>query len=215
MGCDPRVFAGGDARVRAARASRRAHRPGERAAIGVTAGRRRGYDAPMIRAVTARDAAAAGDALREYAERGVFRGFAEAPRRGGGRDYEFRWLAGTTFRVRLDPRARRLVWSDVLPEVPARSPMDRAFRAWVRERSSERLPAHRRIDPRRVALVCTNRGGRMSVALALRRRAAANAREDWTYAARRGVSLMNEIFHGFLRGPYYEYMVRHFGEIEE
>ena len=158
---------------------------------------------------------AAGSALREYAERGVFRGFAEAPRRDGRRDFEFRWLADTTFRVRLDARAGRLTWSDVLPGVASRSAMDRAFRAWLRERSSDRLPEHRRIDPRRVSVTCTNRGGRLSIALALRRRGGRAAREDWSYAARKGVLLVNEVFHGFLRGPYYEYMVRNFGELEE
>lgn len=159
--------------------------------------------------------APAGRALREYAERGVFRGFAAVSSRGGRQDFEFRWLSGSTFRVRLDPRSRRLVWSDVLPNVPQRSAMDRALRDWVRERSSRTLPAHRRIDPRRLTVACTNRGGKVSIALALRRRDAASARQDWEYAARKGVALVNEIFHGFLRGPYYEYMVRNFGEPEE
>ena len=159
--------------------------------------------------------AAAGLALREYAERGVFRGFAVASGQGGREDFEFRWLAGGTFHVRLDPRSRRLTFSDVLPNVPRRSAMDRAFRAWVRDRSSDGLPEHRRIDPRRLTVACTNRGGSVSVALALRRRGAASEREDWEYAARKGVSLVNEIFHGFLRGPYNEYMVQNFGEPEE
>jgi hypothetical protein len=157
----------------------------------------------------------AGLALREYAERGVFRGFAAAEHDDGRQEFEFRWLAGATFRVHLDPRARRLVFTDVLPDVPQRSAMDRALRAWVRARSGAGLPAHRRIDPRRVSVACTNRGGKMSIALGLRRRAASTAVADWEYAARKGVALVNEIFHGFLRGPYHEYMVRNFGEPEE
>ena len=36
------------------------------------------------------------------------------------------------------------------PTFRSRSTMDRAFRAWVRDRSSEGLPEHRRIDPRRL-----------------------------------------------------------------
>jgi hypothetical protein len=56
----------------------------------------------------------------------------------------------------------------------------------------------------------------VSVRLALGRRGGGAAeRADWEYAARKGVSLVNEIFHGFLRGPYHEYMVRNFGEPEE
>ena len=82
--------------------------------------------------------------------------------------------------MRLDPRSRRLTFGDLLPNVPHRSAMDRAFRAWVRERASDGLPEHRRIDPRRVTVACTNRGGSVSVALALRRRGAAREREDWS-----------------------------------
>jgi hypothetical protein len=55
----------------------------------------------------------------------------------------------------------------------------------------------------------------MSIALELRRSTTATADADWEYAARKGVALVNEIFHGFLRGPYYEYMVANFGEPEE
>ena len=35
------------------------------------------------------------------------------------------------------------------------------------------------------------------------------------YATKKAISLVNEIFHGFLRGPYYEYMVENFNEPEE
>ena len=153
--------------------------------------------------------------LRGYADRGVFRGFSLAAGARGSSDVRFRWLAERSFEVRLDARARRLTFADLLPDVPARSGMDRALRAFLRERSSAALPEHRRIDARRLQLRCVNRGGSVSVTLALRRRGGAREREDWGYAARKGVSLVNEIFHGFLRGPYYEYMVRNFGEPEE
>jgi hypothetical protein len=153
--------------------------------------------------------------LRGYADRGVFRGFSHSSGPRGRVDVRFRWLAGRSFDVRLDARARRLVFADLLPDVPPRSPMDRAFRAFLRDRSSAALPEHRRIDPRRLSLLATNRGGTVSLTLSLERRGAAREREDWGYAALRGVSLVNEIFHGFLRGPYHEYMVRNFGEAEE
>ena len=172
-------------------------------------------DRSRSKARSAGAGAAAADALREYAERGVFRGFAERPGKNGGQDFEFRWLAGATFRVRLDPVTRRLTFRDLLPNVPRHSAMDRAFRLWVSERVSDSLPEHRRIDPRRVSVACTNRAGNLSVALALRRRGGAALAGEWSYAARKGVSLVNEIFHGFLRGPYYDYMVLNFGEPEE
>ena len=157
----------------------------------------------------------AGRALREYADRGVFRGFAGAAAASGRQEFRFRWLADSTFRVVLDPTAGSLTFLEVLPNVPHRSPMDRAFRAFLRDRSSAELPEHRRIDPGRLAVRCRNRGGKVSVALALRRHGGPAEGEDWAYAARKGVSLVNEIFHGFLRGPYHEYMIENFGEPEE
>jgi hypothetical protein len=160
-------------------------------------------------------ASAAVGVLREYADRGVFGGFSHEVGSRGKQRVRFRWLAGSSFDVHLDPRGRRLTFAALLPNVPPRSAMDRALRAFLRERSSAALPAHRRVDPRRLRVRCANRGGSVSVTLALRRRGAAREREDWSYAARRGVSLVNEIFHGFLRGPYHEYMVRSFGEQEE
>jgi hypothetical protein len=84
--------------------------------------------------------AAATRALREYADRGVFRGFSDGVGRSGRDEVSFRWLADSTFRVRLDPAARSLTFLDVLPNVPHRSAMDRAFRAFVGARSSAELP---------------------------------------------------------------------------
>ena len=55
---------------------------------------------------------------------------------------------------------------------------------------------------------CSNRKGRLSVALEV-------LDGDFEGAAKRGVSLVNEIFHGFLRGPYHDYMVTVWGEPEE
>lgn len=146
--------------------------------------------------------------LRRYADRGIFRGFSRRSGRGDREEFRFRWVADTTFRLHFDPRRKTLVFKDLLPNVPYPSTMDRAFRSFLEERSSAELPEHRRIDPARVEVTCRNRYGNISVMLEIEN-------EDYAYAARKGVSLVNEIFHGFLRGPYYEYMVRNFNEPEE
>ena len=147
-------------------------------------------------------------ALRSYADRGVFRGFAVNPAARGRVEYRFSWLHETSFVLVLDPRSRSLTFRDLLPGVAYPSPMDRAFRAFLKERSDPALPNHRRIDPDRVRVKGANRGGTVSLSIEV-------LRSDWSYATKSAVSLVNEIFHGFLRGPYFQYMVDNFGEAEE
>ena len=149
-----------------------------------------------------------GRALRSYADRGVFRGFVCREKPHGRREYSFRWLTDATFHLRFDPASDTLTVQDLLPNVPYRSDMDRSFRSFVGQRSSDELPEHRRIDPKRVELRCSSRKGSLSVTFDVKGR-------HFDYATRKAVSLVSEIFHGFLRGPYYEYMVENFNEPEE
>ena len=146
--------------------------------------------------------------LRGYADRGVFRGFVCHERSAQRHEYTFRWLTDASFRLIFDASEGSLTFRDLLPNVAYRSAMDKAFRVFLRERSSVELPEHRRIDPERVRLTCRNRKGNVSVSLAV-------LGNDYGYATKKAVSLVNEIFHGFLRGPYYEYMVTQFNEPEE
>ena len=149
-----------------------------------------------------------GEVLRSYADRGVFRGFADQPFVRGRAEYRFLWLHETPFRLVLDTRKGTLTLRDLLPNVPYPSAMDRSFRAFLKERSSPSLPPHRRIDPDKATLRCTNRGGRVSVSIEV-------TKGDWAYAVKKAVSLLSEIFHGFLRGPYFRYMAENFNEAEE
>ena len=110
--------------------------------------------------------------------------------------------------LRFDPRSGTLALPNLLPNVPYPSSMDRALRAFVAERSSADLPDHRRIDPKRATVRCHNRAGNVTIALAV-------AKGHGAYATKKAISLVNEIFHSFLRGPYTEYMVENFGELEE
>ncbi len=153
-------------------------------------------------------AAAPLEALRDYARRGVFQGYADELRgthRGRAR---FRWFSGASFRVDVDAQRQQVVFRDLLPGVPYPSEMDRALRRFLASKAEPDLPAHRRFDPHEIELRCTNRNGHVSVTLT----ASSCSLET---AARRGVSLVNEIFHGFLRGPYFDYMVEFWGEPEE
>ena len=154
------------------------------------------------------DSRAVARGLQSYADRGVFRGFVRRPAAGGRDEYRFLWLTESPIVLRFDPRSGTLALPDLLPNVPYPSPMDRALRAFLTHCASADLPAHRRIDPKRVAVRCRNRAGKVTITMAVRKGHGA-------YATKKAISLVNEIFHGFLRGPYYEYMVENFDESEE
>ena len=86
--------------------------------------------------------------LQAYADRGVFRGFAEQPARGGRRRFTFLWLAPAPFTLHYQPATGVLVFRDLLPNVPGRSRFAADLRRFVRGRAQAGLPEHRRIDPR-------------------------------------------------------------------
>ncbi len=147
--------------------------------------------------------------VRSFAERGVLRDLGESPAgAGGARELRFGWHGPRPVRLRLEPRARRLVLVGLLPGVPFRSAMDRALRRFVAERSSPSLPAHRRLDPRRLRARVVTAGATASIVVSL---GGGLGAADWEEACRRTLKLANEVYFGFLTGPYESYMVEHFG----
>ena len=141
--------------------------------------------------------------LHEYAERGIFRRYGARTLRGGRIEHKFVWLADQVFTLIHDPVRSTLVFRDLLPGIAPQSAMDRGLREFIRGRSARKLPAHRRIDPRRLHARCLNRGGKASLSLQF---GAAGAE----YAARKALDLVNEIFFAFLSPGHHEYLVRRF-----
>ncbi len=146
--------------------------------------------------------------LRRYADRGVFRSFDAKDERAGKRRFTMAWLGPRSQELVYDAKRRTLTFPALLPNLPARSSMYREFREFLQSRSDETLPAHRRIDPDRSNAVCTNRKGSVSVAVEC-------LDGDLSYSTKKAISLVNEIFLGFLRGPYHEYTAANFDEPEE
>jgi hypothetical protein len=144
------------------------------------------------------------DVLEGYAARGVFRGLSYA-RSGTGRvAFKMVWHRNRSFELKVDLRAGTLRMPVVLPEVPAKSDMYRALREFVRERQAEGRPEHRRIDPSKAAVRCSNRGGNAGVVVAA-------LDGDLEYGLRKMIALVQEIYLGFLYdGRYYDYMIRVF-----
>jgi hypothetical protein len=99
---------------------------------------------------------------------------------------------------------RTLTLVDVLPGVPARSDMDRAFRAFVASRSAGSLPEHRRVDLRKVGVQIANRKGALSLVFTLK-----PSRIE--YGARKAVHLVHEVLMDFLNDSLYiDYQIAHF-----
>jgi hypothetical protein len=142
--------------------------------------------------------------LRHYAERGVFRGF--GPATGNGKStYRILWHRGRSFELTLDAKRKSLRFACVLPAVPPDSDMYHAFKAFVRARRSDDIPAHRHIDPARAEMRTYNRTG--DIALTLRVKDG-----DFDYGTQKLVHLVHEIYLDFLcDGRYRDYMVAHLG----
>jgi len=143
--------------------------------------------------------------LEEYAARGVFRGFSAGPERGGKATFRMVWHHDRPFELIFDPDAKTLVFPALLPAIPRDSAMYRELKLFLKARHSEKLPPHRRINPARARLRCTNQRGAVSVGITV-------LDQDFDHATRKLIHIVHEIFLVFLaEGPYYEYMVEHLG----
>jgi hypothetical protein len=142
--------------------------------------------------------------LESYAARGSFRSFSTAAERGRKTAFAFSWLHDVTFRIVFDPSRRTLTFRDLLPALPARSAMDRRLRAFVRMYTSAAVPAHRRVDSRRIGVAVVNRDGAASLVFAFRTK-------DIDYAVRKAVHLAYDVLQDFLNDPrYVQYCIEHF-----
>lgn len=137
-------------------------------------------------------------ALQQRADRGAFRGLSERKGRGGRTEFTLHWLLDRRFTVVVDDQRGLLTLQNALPNVPARSQMDRELRAWAASRSDSGLPAHRRVQPGRAELSLVNRGGNISVHLKVKR-------HQYAYAIKKLLDLTNELF-GYLQLHHQQYL---------
>lgn len=145
-----------------------------------------------------------GEVLESYAQRGMFRAFSRQHEGRSRGAYRLLWHRQQVFDWQWQGRERRLRVHAVLPNVPARSPMDKAFRQWLALRADPALPAHRRCDPDKMTIKAYNRDANLSLSIAV-------LDDDIDYAVRRSVALVNEIYLDFLaNGPYFDWQVETF-----
>jgi hypothetical protein len=143
--------------------------------------------------------------LEGYAEKAVFRGFSAHPGAQGQATYRMVWHHDRPFEMVLDVGEKTLQFPEVLPGVPARSPMYRELQAFLKERQSGEKPEHRSVNPRKTRLALSNKRGIVSVMAMVKD-------GDFDYGTRKIIQMVHEIFLIFLvDGSYYEYMVEHLG----
>lgn len=143
------------------------------------------------------------DSLQAYADRGVFRGFSES--KAG--QFEFTWLLQRQMNLVLDPVKGVLRFKQLLPGVPAKSPLYAELKSFVDYRHDRELPEHRRIDRKRAEVSCSNRGGVVSISLKVKK-------NQYAYGVNRLVNLVHELFV-HLRELHPEYLVENFDVPQE
>ena len=108
-----------------------------------------------------------------------------------------------SFTLSYDPARRVLSFKNLFPNVTARSPIAAALREAVAERSTDRVPAHKRLDGRRAQASCGIRGGSFSLTMRVRG-------EHEAYAVQRLLGLVNELFL-VLHESFPDYLSAEFG----
>jgi hypothetical protein len=143
------------------------------------------------------------EALQVYANRGIFRGFSEV--KSG--HFKFAWLIGHSMELVVDTAKGELRFKQLLPGIPAKSPLYAELKSFIHYRHDQDLPEHRRIDPNRAELSCTNRGGLVSISLKIKN-------NEYEYGVNRIVNLVHELFL-HLREAHPDYLVENFDVPQE
>jgi hypothetical protein len=143
--------------------------------------------------------------LRALSDRGVFEGFSEGESTPEELRFTLVWHNSRRFALLFDLANRTAIMPVVLPNVPARSLVDKDFRRFVRRCCSDEKLPHRRIDPAKVEVKCVNRRGALGVRFAL-------LDDDVEYGLQRLIHLVHETYVLFLlEGVYLDYVIEQFG----
>jgi hypothetical protein len=146
--------------------------------------------------------------LASYARRGVFRSFSQTRADARQAEFSFYWLWNLPFRLSFDGKRKILSFKKLLPGILAGSELNLQLRAFIKDRCSSGQPEHRRLDPKRVSIRYSNLRGNVSLSFLV-------VKNDYEYAVKKSLNLVNEIFVGFLNVYFPEYIAEHFRKQEE
>jgi hypothetical protein len=143
--------------------------------------------------------------LTRYAERGVFRSFTAFPASASRAAFCMRWHKDRNFDLIVDATRKTIHVPVVLPNVAARSAMQREYRKFLDGFHNGEMPVHRSIDQRKCLLKCMNRRGSVAITVEVRD-------GDYGYATEKLLAVVQETYLLFLQlGGYADYMVQHLG----
>lgn len=143
------------------------------------------------------------ESLQNYADRGVFRGFSEI--KNG--QFKFVWLLHRQMELTVDTAKHVLRFKQLLPGVPASSPLYAELKSFLQQRHDSALPDHRRVDRKRAEVSCSNRGGVVSISLTVKN-------NQYAYGVNKIVNLVHELFV-HLRDAHPDYLVENFDVPQE
>jgi hypothetical protein len=142
-------------------------------------------------------------ALQKYAARGVLRGLSTRQRADGRYEHTFRWLMQRSFTLTHDPTTRELSFRKLFTHVSPRSAVAAALGHVVAERTTRRVPAHKRLDRRKAEALCAVNRGQFS--LTMRVRGAHDA-----YAVQKLLAIVNDLYLE-LQERFPDYLIEQFG----
>jgi hypothetical protein len=148
------------------------------------------------------------DQLKTYARRGVFRSFSETQTDSKQAGFRFYWLWNLPFQLTFDGKRKALSFKNLLPGVPAGSELNAKLKAFIKSRSANDQPDHRRLDPKRLSVRYSNLRGNVSITFLV-------AKDEYEYGVKKALNLINEIFVGFLNVHFSEYTAEHFHKRED
>jgi hypothetical protein len=143
--------------------------------------------------------------LQAYAERGVFRSFAEQATRDGKVEFQFLFFGQKTLTVLFSEKEHTLVFKDMLPDVS--TDIHVHLKAFLKELFDPGLPEHRRIDKNRAEVKFVKRGGSLSLVLQVKK-------NQYKYGVNKLINLASWI-HTDLQSWYPNYLAEVMGEPQE
>lgn len=143
------------------------------------------------------------ESLQTYADRGIFRGFSEIQ----PGQFHFVWLLHRAMQLQADTSKQVLRFKQLLPGMPAGSAMYAEVKKFIGEYHDGALPEHRRVDRLRAEVSCSNRGGKVSIVLKVKK-------NQYAYGVNRLVNLIHDLFI-YLRDKHPDYLVENFDVPQE
>jgi hypothetical protein len=145
------------------------------------------------------------EGLQAYANRGVFRSFAEQATKDRKVEFQFLLFGQRTLTVVLSEKEHTMVLKNMLPDVSA--DMHAHLKAFLKELFDPGLPEHRRIDKNLAEVKFVKRGGGLSLVFQVKK-------NQYKYGVNKLINLASWI-HTDLQSWYPNYLAEVMGEPQE